>query len=1087
VIVFSAVFQRRGVLSHVAAFLLFFSFQAPSAHAAEQTLAGLRADLDLIWMMAAAALVMLMQVGFLLLEAGMVRSKNSINVAQKNMLDFVFGAVAFAAIGFMLAFGISTFLPFGTGGNYFFLSDLSHYEQGFFVFQVMFCGAAATIVSGAVAERMRLSAYVWGSLVMSGLIYPIFLHWAWGAALNKGGWTFLADLGFVDFAGSTVVHSTGAWVSLAACMVIGPRIGRFDAQGKPVRMSGHSPVLATTGALLLFIGWIGFNGGSTLAARADVAKIVMNTVLAGGVGAVVGYCLGWYQDRVYLPEKANCGMLGGLVAVTAGCQVLGPWGSMIIGAIGSIVAIQVNILVETRLRIDDAVGAIGVHGGAGVIGTIGLALLAPVELLPAGGRLDQLHVQLFGSALNFYWAFSTGYAFFWLLNRFVPIRVEAEAEEIGLNEAEHATRIGTGHVEDAFTTLVRGNADLSMRLPVDRGDDAEKLTHLFNALMDNLEAEELARGEQAEMLRDAQESERVSAIANATFEAILMHRDGIIIDGNEQLATLYGAPLETLIGRPILDFIPPEHQSVVEAAREENGATSELELFDAGGTRIPVEARGRKIMLRGEEVHISCIVDLRDRKRSEQKILHLAQHDPLTGLANRALFNDRLHRAVSRVGATIAVLLVDLDRFKDINDIHGHPAGDAVIQETARRLQQFVRNGDTVARLGGDEFAILLERVEFETQVADTAMRIVEDMRREFDVGGGVRVRSGASIGCALYPLHAESADVLIARADIALYHSKNSGRNLYSLFRPGMNDIVEKRRELEADLQSAIERDEFELYLQPRIDIRTAEISGYEALVRWHHPQRGLVSPVDFIPVAEASGKIVQIGEWVLRKACQIACNGLEGRRISINVSPMQFRQQNFLSIVAHIIAETGVDPRSLELEITESTLIDDDRRALFVLKELKKLGVDIALDDFGTGYSSLSYLSRLPFDTIKIDRSFVNGLGTNDNAPAIIRSIIDLGAGLGMTVVAEGVETPEIAERLVRAGCDELQGFLLGKPLPLDEISRRIPRELATLLLAARTDSADQDDLLAMADRMRREGGLDADVQSRSFGQLG
>ena len=1042
------------------------------AAAAELTLADLKSSLDLTWMLVAAGLVMLMQVGFLLLEAGMVRSKNSINVAQKNLLDFVFGVVAFAAIGFMIAFGSGDWLPFGTSAAYFFLNDLTTWEQGFFVFQVMFCGTAATIVSGAVAERMRLSAYVWGSIVLSALIYPVFVHWAWGSALNASGWAFLGNLGFVDFAGSTVVHATGAWVSLAACLVIGPRAGRFDSNGKPVRMAGHSPVLASTGAFLLFIGWIGFNGGSTTQARPDVATIVMNTVLAGGVGATVGYVLGWWQDKVYLPEKANCGMLGGLVAVTAGCQVLDQTGAMIIGAVGSIVAIQMNLILENRFRIDDAVGAIGVHGGAGVAGTIGLALLAPLENLPLGGRMEQLHVQLFGAALNFYWAFCTGFLFFWVLNRYTQIRVTPEAEELGLNEAEHATRIGVGHVEDALGKLVRGNADLTMRLPVDNGDEAEKLTRLFNALMDNIQEEEIAKGEQAELLREAEESERVSAIANATFEAILMHRDGIIIDGNEQLAVLYGAPLSALIGRRIRDFIPREHQAIVAEIQEGgDGVSREMELFDVERRRIPVEARGRRIVLRGETVHISCIVDLRDRKKSEQKILHLAQHDSLTGLANRALFNERLQHVAARAvagGTGMAVLLVDLDRFKDLNDSHGHPAGDAVIKETAQRLQQFVREGDTVARLGGDEFAIILQRVEFETQAADIALRIVEDMARPFDIGHGEPVHSGASVGCALCPEHADTAETLIARADIALYHAKNAGRNGYSLFRPGMNDIVEKRRALEADLQLAIERGEFELYLQPRVDVASAAIGGYEALVRWNHPERGVVGPADFIPVAEASGKIVQIGEWVLREACRMAQDGLGGRHVSVNVSPMQFRQTTFLQIVADVIAETGIDPKRLELEITESMLIDDDRRALFILKELKKIGVTIALDDFGTGYSSLSYLSRFPFDTIKIDRSFVTGLGTNDNAPAIIRSIIDLGTGLGMKVVAEGIETVEAAVSLVAAGCDELQGYLLGKPLPLGVIAWDIEPDLAEILIESQRRAA-PGDLRRVADRMR------------------
>nr|CAD6416669.1 diguanylate cyclase [Rhizobium sp. Q54] len=264
---------------------------------------------------------MLMQVGFLLLEAGMVRSKNSINVAQKNLLDFVFGVIAFAAVGFMFAFGRSGGLPFGYDGDLYFLHGLTADQAAFFVFQVMFCGTAATVVSGAVAERMKLSAYVFGSLVLSGFIYPVFVHWAWGSALFHNSSAYLAEMGFVDFAGSTVVHSTGGWMALAACLVIGPRLGRFNANGTPVRIAGHSPVLSTTGALLLFIGWIGFNGGSTLAASEAVPAILLNTILAGGMGTCVGYVVGYYQDGVILPEKSNCGMLGGLVAVTAGCHL----------------------------------------------------------------------------------------------------------------------------------------------------------------------------------------------------------------------------------------------------------------------------------------------------------------------------------------------------------------------------------------------------------------------------------------------------------------------------------------------------------------------------------------------------------------------------------------------------------------------------------------------------------------------------------------------------------------------------------------------------------------------------------------------
>ncbi len=1008
------------------------------------------ASADLAWLMTAAALVLMMQAGFLLLEAGMVRSKNSINVAQKNLLDFVFGVIAFAAVGFMIAFGASSWLPFGFDGEYFLLRDLTPWEAGFFVFQVMFCGTAATIVSGAVAERMKLVAYIIGSLVLSTLIYPIFVHWAWGAALGPNSGAFLGNLGFVDFAGSTVVHATGGWISLAACMVIGPRLGRYDAMGRPVRIAGHSPVLSTTGALLLFFGWIGFNGGSTLHASADVAPIILNTVLAGGIGTCVGYVLGHIQDGVVLPEKSLSGMLGGLVAVTAGCHILEPGGAMLVGAIGGLVAIAANDILERRLKIDDAVGAIGVHAFAGVAGTLLLALLAPVDRLPAGSRFDQLYIQVFGAALNFYWSFGLGYLFFAALDRVMHIRVTADVEEIGLNVSEHGSRLGVGHVEQALTDLVGGTADLRHRLPVHAGDEAEKLTALFNRLMDNIEAEERAREELRALKRDHEEAERVTALANATFEAIVIHDSGTIVDGNKQLAELLGLPMEEVIGRSIFDFVTEEEigrvDELADGAAEFN---REITLTRGDGERIPIEARGRSIVYRGKTMRIGCLVDLRERKLAESHIRYLALHDPLTGLPNRALFNEKLAESVlaAPMGNGCAVIMVDLDHFKDVNDVHGHPAGDAVIRETAHRLQAILGRHDVAARLGGDEFAVILMNINFRAQVEDACRRLVQAFRSPFELPGGDRVKCGVSIGAALCPEHAESAEELIGRADIALYHAKNSGRNTFKLFKAGMNELIEKRRALEIDMDAALSRNEYELFLQPRVTAQTARIDSYEALIRWRHPERGLVPPGDFVPVAEVSGRIIALGEWVITEACRILAE-TRIERLSINVSPLQFRHGEFQRRLGDIVRASGVDPARLELEITENVLIDDDRRALQILTELKAEGFSIALDDFGTGYSSLSYLSRYPFDAIKIDRSFVSNLAEDESAAAIVHSIIDLGTRLGMRIVAEGVETIEQAVFLARSGCDELQGYLLGKPMPLSEVAQEVTASVAVVL---------------------------------------
>jgi Amt family ammonium transporter len=1007
------------------------------------------ARVDLSWLLVAAGLVMIMQVGFLLLEAGMVRSKNSINVAQKNLLNFVFAVVAFAAVGFMIAFGRSDGSVFGWYGDFYFLRDVDSWQAAFFVFQVMFCGTAATIVSGAVAGRMKLPAYVFGSILLSSLIYPIFVHWAWGAALFPNPSAFLLTMGFVDFAGSTVVHSTGGWVALAACMVIGPRLGKFNPDGTAVRIAGHSPVLSTTGTLLLFIGWIGFNGGSTLAVSDTLPTIIMNTVLAGAIGTCVGYVIGFYQDGVILPEKSNAGLLGALVAITAGCHIVGPASALVIGAIGGAVAILGNTFVERRLKIDDAVGAIGVHAFAGVAGTLLLALLAPLENLPAGSRLAQLHVQLVGVGINFYWSFGLGYLFFSTLNRLMPIRVSAVEEEQGLNLAEHASRLGVGHVEDALAELLGGNADMNKRLPLMKGDDSEKLTVLFNRLMDNLEDEQRNRGHLMELKRDHEEAERVAALANATFEAILIHSDGVILDGNEQLAKLVGLPLSEIIGRSVFDFLQDGKKITIDdvMARNDDGI-HEIVVRLANGEQIPVEARGRDIVYRGEPARIGCLIDLRERKLAESRVRHLALHDPLTGLPNRALFSERMTALVARAekGQSCGLVMFDLDRFKDINDIHGHQAGDAVICAAAARLAGEAGPRDIVARLGGDEFSVILEGASTMEELEDFAHRVLAAMAAPIDIGHGEQVNISVSIGGALCPEHAQDMDALIGSADVALYHAKNAGRNAYRLFKPGMNELIEKRRALEMDLEMALQRSEFELYLQPRVEAGSGDIVGYEALLRWEHPRRGMISPADFIPVAEASGKIIRLGHWVLVEACRLL-KSVEGH-ISVNVSPLQFRQADFAADLAKLLEQTGTDPRRLELEITESVLIEDDKRAVQILKDLKATGFQIALDDFGTGYSSLSYLSRYPFDTIKIDRSFVANIGEVENAQVIVRTIIDLGTGLGMKIVAEGVETIEQALFLAHAGCDELQGYLLGKPQPVSGIIEQIDMALATQL---------------------------------------
>jgi len=1020
--------------------------QAAAAHQAP-----LQKSLDMVWVLFAAGLVLLMQVGFMLLEAGLVRSKNSINVAQKNLLDLAVSVLIFATFGFSLAFGAGGNWFAGFDPRLFGLSGLDPWGLTVFAFQVMFCGTAATIISGAVAERMRLTAYIWCSVLTAGLIYPVYAHWAWGGALYGEATAFLADAGFVDFAGSTVVHGTGAWIALAACTILGARSGRFGVDGSAFRIQGHSSVLATSGALILFVGWLGFNGGSTLAASWDVPMILANTVLAAAAGTAAGYVLGRYKDKVILPENSISGLLGGLVAVTAGCHVLTPVGALAIGGLGGAAAIGGAVLLERKLRIDDPVGAISVHGFAGVAGTLGLSLLAPVDLLPLGARLPQFLVQLSGVLACFVWCFGAGWLLLSVLNRFQPLRLDAASEDLGLNEAEHGTRLGIGHVEDALDRLIAGKADLSMRLDVSKGDDSERLTRLFNALMDTVQSEEQAHNRAADAKRTREEAERLSALANATFDAIVISVDGRILDGNRTFEDLIGYSIEELEMRGLYEFVDNElagtlEEHLIKAEKEPR----EVTLINRSGDRVPVEIRTRVISYRGIPTRVSALVDLRERKKAEAQILHLAQHDPLTDLPNRAVFNAELKQAIDRCqqqGQFAALLLIDLDRFKDINDLHGHPVGDTVIRVTAERLRQASRQGDTVSRLGGDEFAIIQNGIQFANQAEDMALRLVQTLSEPLDCGNGLVLKPGASIGIALLS-GLDDEDQVISNADIALYNAKNRGRHTYCLFQAGMGDEVRQRRALEKDLNSALSDGQFELYFQPRMSLSAPEIVGYEALIRWNHPERGLVSPGDFIPVAEASGQIVAIGKHVLAQALDIAATTILDGNISINVSPVQFRDRDFVDDVRRAIDQSGVPAGRIELEITENTLIEDDARALSVLTRLKEIGVRIALDDFGVGYSSLSYLSRFPFDCIKIDRSFVSEAKRNYGSLAIIETVVRLGKALDMRIVAEGVEDTDNLCILAQRGCHEAQGYLIGRPVPTDQLLRSVPEDVSRVL---------------------------------------
>jgi diguanylate cyclase (GGDEF)-like protein/PAS domain S-box-containing protein len=430
---------------------------------------------------------------------------------------------------------------------------------------------------------------------------------------------------------------------------------------------------------------------------------------------------------------------------------------------------------------------------------------------------------------------------------------------------------------------------------------------------------------------------------------------------------------------------------------------------------------------------VATYEDVTERRQAEEKIMHMARHDALTNLPNRVQFREKMEHSLSR-GETFAVLYIDLDRFKSVNDTLGHPVGDSLLCEVTKRLQLAVRGTDTVARLGGDEFAIIQLGAK-PTDAAELAARIIDTVAESFDVLRH-QVVIGASIGISIAPTDGSEPDQLLRNADMALYRAKGEGRGTYHFFQPEMDAQMQARHSLELDLRKALLAGEFELYYQPLIDLDGDRVSGFEALVRWNHPERGLIGPDDFIPVAEEIGLIVPIGDWVLKQACRDAVNWPGDLTVAVNLSAVQFRSPVLALSVAGALGMSGLSASRLELEITETVLLQDNRAVLDVLHQFRKLGVRISMDDFGTGYSSLSYLRSFPFDKIKIDRSFICELGKENDCVAIIRAVTRLGRSLGMVTTAEGVETKEQLEILRAEGCTQVQGYLFSAPRPAKEI---------------------------------------------------
>ncbi|MDD2767127.1 MAG: EAL domain-containing protein [Methylococcus sp.] len=544
---------------------------------------------------------------------------------------------------------------------------------------------------------------------------------------------------------------------------------------------------------------------------------------------------------------------------------------------------------------------------------------------------------------------------------------------------------------------------------------------------------------------------RYRTLIEVASDAILVTdtETGTLVDCNRQAEILLDMPRNSILGRHLSNLYdtPQDARSheadFISRMLDGESGTIELQLKRADGSLVPVEVSGSAFEIDGRHYVHGAFRDITQRREAEDRIKHLAHHDPLTSLPNRIFLHGRLEEAVKfahRDQKQVAVMFIDLDNFKRINDTLGHRIGDALLEQVARRLTENVHGNHVVGRLGGDEFIIVMEGEDIGTVAAATAELLLENLCRPYRVED-YQLHSCASIGIAVFPTHGRSAEALMKHADAAMYHAKSRGRNTYQLFSHAINAGVRERVEIENGLRESLKHGGFKLLYQPQIDMATGAICSVEALLRWHHPALGQITPDRFIPVAEETKLILPLGLWVLDQAClQLRTwrdGGIDGLRMAVNVSVMQLQDETFCDALDAIVKRHGLSGSDLELEITESALMENLGQVQALLKSLRDYGITLSIDDFGTGYSSLGRLKLLPIQCLKIDRSFVKDIETDEGDAKICDGIIALGHSLGLKIVAEGVETVAQKNFLQEAGCDAIQGYLIAKPLPAKEIA--------------------------------------------------
>jgi Amt family ammonium transporter len=1006
--------------------------------------------LDILWMLFAAMLVFVMQAGFLCLESGLVRSKNSINVAAKNLTDFAISSMVFWALGFAMMFGDSVSGIIGT--SYFFFGEqASPLLITTFLFQMMFCGTAATLVSGAIAERMSYFGYVIVTITITLFIYPIVGHWAWAGIITGTATGWLEQIGFVDFAGSTVVHSVGGWVALAAILVIGPRVGRYDAGSR--RIPGSNVPMAVLGTMLIWFGWFGFNGGSTLGWSDNIPSILLNTCIAAFCGGIAATAIKYTVDGYIDVMQIINGVLGGLVAITANCHAVSVTDSALIGLVAGMIVVSGERLLD-HYKIDDAVSVIPVHLFAGIWGTLAIAIFAdPVVLGTHLSSFEQFQSQSIGIVTIGLYSFVMAYSIFRLINHFYPLRVSTKAELIGLNVAEH--RVST-EVFDLLSAMNHQHeaSDYTVRVPVEPFTEIGQIAQEYNRVIDKVHQEIQQRDQAFSAFKKSEY--RKGAILDAAMDCIItINCRGEIISFNPAAENCFGIGRDLVNGKKFFSLFMSKDMNKLAVQSLSQGFSigdglvlkrqniAELRRYDKdifSAEIIVTKTTDPEDIRKEYTLHIR---DITKQVKMQNRLKLLAYNDPLTGLYNRTYFMHNMEERIayhSTRPGLVALMFLDLDKFKQINDTLGHKIGDDLLCEVAKMLSSSMRELDIVGRWGGDEFVIVMSGDLTEGHVIEAGQRILEIMREPIYISE-TKLLGLFSIGIAISVNGDISADQLLQYADLAMYQAKQKGRNRYQLFSYDMLQQAQQQFQIETSVPNAISLNQFFIEYQPKVACATNEIVGFEALLRWHHPEHGLISPADFIPIIEGTKLVIDVGEWVMTEVMQQLVlwrrEGLSLLPIAINISGHHLHDSSLVPTVQRLLDEYDINPDLIEVEITESCLTGNTEQSIAALLALKSTDIKLAIDDFGTGYSSLSYLKKFPIDILKIDRAFIIECNSNKEDAAICIAIITLAKSLGLKIVAEGVETYEQLKFLKQYDCDVYQGYYFSRPLGVQSIA--------------------------------------------------